>query len=68
MPNRRADSSAATGRDEMSTDAQVMRAFIAVAAGMLLAIWVLRPICTNPSVRTMLPEHRALAGIPTLVI
>jgi hypothetical protein len=45
-----------------------MRAFIAVAAGMLLAIWVLRPICNNPSVRTMLPEHRALAGIPTLVI
>ena len=45
-----------------------MRAFIAVALGLMIALWVLRPACTNPSVRTMLPELRALAGIPSLVI
>jgi hypothetical protein len=45
-----------------------MRAFIAVAAGLLLAFWVLSPLCGNPNLRTMLPEHRVLAGIPALVI
>ena len=45
-----------------------MRAFIAVAAGVLLALWVLRPLCVDPNVRTALPEQRALSGIRTLVI
>jgi hypothetical protein len=68
MPARRAEPAAATGRDAVSSDAQIMRAFIAVAAGMMLAFWVLRPLCANPNLRTMLPEHRVLAGIPALVI
>ena len=68
MPNRRAETVAAMGRDESPADVQMTRAFIAVAAGLLLAFWVLRPLCTNPNVRTALPEQRALSGIPTLVI
>jgi hypothetical protein len=68
MPARRAEPSAALGRDAVSSDAQIMRAFVAVAAGLLLAFWVLRPLCTSPNLRTMLPEHRVLAGIPALVI
>ena len=68
MLNRRVDSSAAVGRDESPADVQLTRAFVAVAIGLLLAIWVLRPICANPNVRTALPELRALSGVPTLVI
>lgn len=68
MPTRRAESAAAVGRDESPADVQIMRAFIAVAAGILLALWVLRPLCADPSVRTALPEQRAVAGIRTLVI
>ena len=68
MLNRRVDSSAAVGRDESPADVQLTRAFIAVAIGLLLAIWVLRPICASPNVRTALPELRALSGVPTLVI
>ena len=49
-------------------DVQLTRAFVAVAIGLLLAIWVLRPICVSPNVRTALPELRALSGVPTLVI
>ena len=45
-----------------------MRAFIAVATGLLLGFWVLRPLCVDPNVRTALPEQRALSGIRTLVI
>ena len=56
------------GRDESPADVQMTRAFIAVAAGLLLAFWVLRPLCANPNVRTALPEERALSGIRTLVI
>jgi hypothetical protein len=44
------------------------RAFIAVALGLALALWMLRPSCVSPSVNAMLPEFRALAGIPSLVI
>lgn len=68
MPNRRAETVAAVGRDESPADAQMTRAFIAVAAGLLLAFWVLRPLCADPNVRTALPEERALSGIRTLVI
>ena len=68
MPNRRAETLAAVGRDESPADVQLTRAFIAVAIGLLLAIWVLRPICASPNVRTALPELRALSGVPTLVI
>jgi hypothetical protein len=56
------------GRDEPAADTQLTRAVVAVAIGLLLALWVLRPVCQEPSVNTMLPEFRALAGIPTLVI
>ena len=68
MPNRRAETVAAVGRDESPADVQMMRAFIAVAAGLLLAFWVLRPSCVDPNVRTALPEQRVLSGIRTLVI
>jgi len=68
MPNRRAEVDTAAGREAVVTEAQVMRACIAVAAGLLLALWVLRPACMNPNVRTALPELRALGGVPTLVI
>jgi hypothetical protein len=68
MPARRAEPVAAASRDAVSSDAQIMRAFIAVAAGLMLAFWVLRPLCADPNLRTMLPEHRVLAGIPALVI
>ena len=68
MSNRRAETATAVGRDESPADVQIMRAFIAVAAGLLLGFWVLRPLCVDPNVRTALPEQRALAGIRTLVI
>lgn len=68
MPNRRAETLAAVGRDESPADVQLTRAFIAVAVGLLLALWVLRPLCACPNVRTALPELRAIAGVPTLVI
>ena len=56
------------GRDDSPADVQLTRAFIAVALGLVLALWVLSPGCVDPSVRTLLPEFRALAGIPSLVI
>lgn len=68
MPTRRAETATAVGRDETPSDVQIMRAFIAVAVGILLTIWVLRPLCSTPNVRTALPEQRALSGIETLVI
>jgi len=68
MPNRRAETGAALGRDEKPADVQLTRAFIAVALGLLLAYWVLLPECASPTVRALLPEFRALAGVPTLVI
>ena len=39
-----------------------------VAAGLLLALWILAPECASPTVHALLPEFRALAGIRTLVI
>ena len=68
MPNRRAEPVAAMGRDDSPADVQLTRAFIAVALGLVLALWVLSPGCVDPSVGTLLPELRALAGIPSLVI
>jgi hypothetical protein len=68
MPNRRAETHAAMGRDESPADVQLTRAFIAVAIGLLLAFWVMVPECASPSVHALLPEFRALAGVPTLVI
>ena len=50
------------GRDESPADVQLMRALIAVAAGMLLAFWILRPLCAESNVRTALPEQRRAAG------
>jgi hypothetical protein len=68
MPNRRAEGGAAGSRDAAVTETQVTRACIAVAVGLLFALWVLRPVCMGPNVRTALPELRALGGVPTLVI
>ncbi len=68
MPNPRAEPVAAMGCGDSPSEVQLTRAFIAVALGLLIALWVLRPACTRPDVRTMLPELRALAGIQTLVI
>ena len=68
MPTRRAETATAVGRDESPSEVQIMRAFIAVAVGILLTMWVLRPLCSTPNVRTALPEQRALSGIQTLVI
>jgi len=59
---------AAMGRDESPADVQIARAFIAVAVGLLLAFWLLIPECAGPTVHSLLPEFRALAGVPTLVI
>lgn len=56
------------GRDESPADVQLMRAFIAVALGLLFAFWVLAPECASSGVHAMMPEFRALAGMPTLVI
>ena len=68
MPNRRAEPLAAMGRDDSPADVQLTRAFMAVAVGLLLALWVLAPECASQDVNVLLPEFRALAGIPTLVI
>ena len=56
------------GRDSAPADVQWMRAFIAVVIGLVFAFCVLEPICSSPSVRTLLPELRVLAGVPSLVI
>ena len=68
MAGRRAEPVVAAGRDRPAADARLTRAFVAVAIGLMLALWALRPICQKPGVHTMLPEFRALAGIHTLVI
>jgi len=68
MPTRRAETVAAVGRDEMPADTQLTRAFVAVAVGLVLAMIMLRPAADAPNVRTLLPELRALAGVPCLVI
>lgn len=65
---RRAETNAAVGRADTSADVQMTRAFIAVALGLVFAYYLLRPVCESPSVRTLLPELRALSGIPSLVI
>ena len=44
------------------------RALIAVVLGLVIALTVLRPVVDVPSVRTLPPELRALAGVPCLVI
>jgi hypothetical protein len=68
MPTRRAEPAAAVGREDSPSEVQMTRAFIAVALGLMLALWMLRPQCVNPSVSAMLPEFRKLTGIPSLVI
>jgi hypothetical protein len=55
------------GRDDSPADAQITRAFIAVALGLMLAFWVLRPACVDPGVRALPPELRLLADISFLV-
>jgi ABC-type phosphate transport system permease subunit len=56
------------GRDTAPSDVQLTRAFIAVVIGLVFGLCLLRPICDSPSVRTLLPELRVLAGVPSLVI
>ena len=68
MPTHRAETVAAVGRDEMPADVQLTRALVAVGAGLVLAMIMLRPVADAPNVRTLLPELRAVAGIPCLVI
>ena len=50
MPTRRAEPTAAVGREDSPSEVQMTRAFIAVALGLMLALWMLRPQCVNPSV------------------
>jgi hypothetical protein len=68
MPTRRAEEVTAVGRDEAPSDVQLTRAFIAAAVGLVLALCLLRPAVDAPSIRSLLPELRAVAGVPTLVI
>lgn len=56
------------GRDDSPADAQLTRAFVAVAVGLLLALWVLAPECARQDVGTLIHEFRVLAGTPMLVI
>ena len=55
-------------RDDAPADVQLARALIAVVLGLVFALGVLRPAVDVPSVRTLLPELRAVAGVPCLVI
>ena len=55
-------------RDDAPADVQLARALIAVVLGLVFALGVLRPAVEVPSVRTLLPELRAVAGVPCLVI
>lgn len=68
MPARRAEAVTAVSRNEAPADVQFARALIAVVLALVFALSVLRPVVTVPSVRTLSPELRALAGIPCLVI
>jgi hypothetical protein len=56
------------GRADTPADVQLSRALIAVALGLALALGLLHPIVEVPGVRAVLPELRAVAGIPCLVI
>jgi hypothetical protein len=55
-------------REDTPADIQLSRALIAVVLGLVFALSVLRPVVDVPSVRTLLPELRAVAGVPCLVI
>ena len=55
-------------RDDAPADVQLARALVAVVLGLVFALGVLRPAVDVPSVRTLLPELRAVAGVPCLVI
>jgi hypothetical protein len=68
MPTPRVEAATAVGRESAPSDVQMTRAFIAVVVGLVFGFCVLRPICDSPNVRTLLPELRVLAGIPSLVI
>ncbi len=55
-------------RDDAPADVQLARALVAVVLGLVFAVGMLRPAVEVPSVRTLLPELRAVAGVPCLVI
>ncbi|MGH8249739.1 MAG: hypothetical protein ACREVI_03405 [Steroidobacteraceae bacterium] len=56
------------GRVDSPADVQLTRALVAVVLGLALALGLLRPLVDVPGVRAVLPELRAVAGIPCLVI
>jgi len=56
------------GRGAAPSDDQMTRVFIAVVIGLVFGLCLLKPYCNSPSVRTVLPEFRVLAGVPSLVI
>ena len=56
------------GRGAAPSDDQMTRVFIAVVIGLVFGFCLLKPYCNSPSVRTVLPEFRVLAGVPSLVI
>jgi hypothetical protein len=56
------------GRVDVPADVQWTRVLIAVVLGLLFACGMLRPVVDSPSVRTLLPELRAIAGVSCLVI
>lgn len=55
-------------RDEAPADVQLARTLVAVVLGLMFALGMLRPAVDVPSLRTLLPELRAVAGVPCLVI
>jgi hypothetical protein len=44
------------------------RAVIVATLGVLLVVWLGRPVCTHGSAGSTLPEFRALTSFPTVVI
>lgn len=68
MPVHRAEASAAVGNEQSPADVQWARALAAVVLGFLLAGAAMRDVVCAPDLRTVAPEFRALAGVPSLVI
>ena len=68
MPATRAEFRTAMGRAAAPADMQWARALIAVALGLVFACQLSGRVLDVPSLRTVPPELRALAGIPCLVI
>ncbi len=65
---RRTEASAAMSRSDVAADTQWTRVLIALVLGVVFAVSLLCPGADEPSVRTLLPELRALAGVSCFVI